>query len=198
MDAGLIILYLIELVIVSVFGGVIFYKKRELDKLDDVCKHLKIKVSSNSPLDINAMLKVIQEEGYFPTRDSDDNIEFKIQGTTFTASKIANYICSTRIYYNMDNEYIQAGMYAANIVNQSFVTIKTLIKEDEGILMFSVESYCKNIEAYRDFFQLSLQILYESVEMFWEEMLKIPEYKEQQQMVRTDLSQSQNEPKILS
>lgn len=31
MDAGLIILYLIELVIVFVFGVVIFFKKRELD-----------------------------------------------------------------------------------------------------------------------------------------------------------------------
>lgn len=198
MDAGLIILYMIELVIVFVFGIVIFFKKRELDELDETCNYLRIKASSNSPLDSNAMLKVIQEEGHFPTRDPDGNIEFKIQGTTITASKIANYFCSTRIYYNIDKESIQAGLYAANIVNQSFVAIKTLIKEDEGILIFSVESYCKSIEAYRDFFQSSLQILSESVEMFREEMSKISEYKEQQQMARPDLSQSQTAPKILS
>ena len=82
MDAGLIILYLIELVIVFVFGIVIFFKKRELDELDETCNYLRIKASSNSPLDSNAMLKVIQEKGYFPTRDPDGNIEFKIQGTT--------------------------------------------------------------------------------------------------------------------
>lgn len=65
MDAGLIILYLIELVIVFVFGVVIFFKKRELDELDETCKYLRINTLSNAPIDRKAIFKVIQEEGFF-------------------------------------------------------------------------------------------------------------------------------------
>ena len=75
MDAGLIILYLIELVIVFVFGVVIFFKKRELDELDETCKHLRIKALSNAPIDREAIFKVIQEEGYFPTMREDGDIQ---------------------------------------------------------------------------------------------------------------------------
>ena len=181
MDVGLIILYLIELVIVFVFGVDIFLKKRELDELDETCKHLRIKALSNAPIDREAIFKVIQEEGYFPTRCDDGEIQFKIQGSTLFAGECANGFCYLRIAYELRNEEIPAGRLVANLVNKRIIAIKTIVYEDDDLVLFSVESYCNGTDSFRPFFQRALSILNDSTVIFREEMNKASEQQAHQQ-----------------
>lgn len=198
MDAGLIILYLIELVIVFVFGVVIFFKKRELDEMDETCKHLRIKALSNAPIDREAIFKVIQEEGYFPTMREDGDIQFKIQGSTLFAGECANGFCYLRMAYELGNESIQAGWLVANLVQKRIVAIKTIVYEDNEMILFSVESYCNSTDSFRPFFQRALSILSDSTGLFWEELKKASEQQAHQQGLMNTTISSPKESTILS
>ena len=184
MDAGLIILYLIELVIVLVFGVVIFFKKRELDDLDETCRYLRIKALSNEPINREAIMKVLQEEGLVPTICEEGDIEFKINGTTLNITEGAKGLCSIRVFYSIEKDLFWKGLYAANIVNQTIVVVKTLLIEENETLIFSVESYCKTVESFREQFHTSLNILNYSIEQFREEMDKLSEPQTDKQGVR--------------
>ena len=198
MDAGLIILYLIELVIVFVFGVVIFFKKRELDELNETCKYLRIKALSNAPIDREAIFKVIQEEGFFPTRREDGEIQFKIQGSTILAGECANGFCYLRMAYELGKESIPAGRLVANLVQKSIVAIKTIVYEDNEMVLFSVESYCNSTDSFRPFFQRALSILRDSTGLFWEEMEKASEQQTNQQGLMDTTISTPKESTILS
>ena len=198
MDAGLIILYLIELVIVFVFGVVIFFKKRELYELDETCKYLRIKALSNAPIDREAIFTVIQEEGFFPTRRDDGDIQFKIQGSTLFAGECANGFCYLRMAYELGNESIQVGRLVANLVQKRIVAIKAIVYEDNEMVLFSVESYCNRTDSFRPFFQRALPILSDSTGLFWEEMNKASEQQASQQGLMDMTISTPKEPTILS
>lgn len=121
-------------------------------------------------LDIDKMYKVIQEEGYFPTKGTDGDIFFKIKGTRIEVGECAKGFVYTRIYYGLDKEDIQTALYAANQVEKSYVAIKILVAEENEALIFSVESFCQDVEVYRAFIQRSISIIADSMEKFRTEM----------------------------
>ena len=161
-------------------------------------KKLVDNVKIDKALDSEKMYKVIQEEGYFPTKDADGVISFKIKGTRVDVGECPSGFVYTRIYYGLDKEYVQAALYAANEVDKAYVAIKTLVVEENELLIFSVESYCKGAEVYREFFQRSLSILDDSIGRFHDEMHKLAEQQEKRDKLIDDRPQRKNESKMLS
>ena len=158
-------------VAVVVMGVNLSSKSDEIQKLKAELANPR-KDSGSKLLDIDAMYRVVKEEGYFPTKDADGDITFKIKGIKIVVGECAEGFVYTRVYYGLDSESIQAAMCAANDVNMAYVAVKTLIVEKIESLIFSVESYCIDVDVYRVFFQRSISILAESVDKFEEEMQK--------------------------
>ena len=117
--------------------------------------------------------KVLQEEGYFPYKDSDDDVTFKLRGTTLTAGTCAEGFAYTRVYYHVGKEDQMIALQAANITELSLVAIKVLINPGNECLILSVESMCPNIETYRLFLPRSLSIIAEAMDRFRYEMDKL-------------------------
>lgn len=168
---GVIILIAAAFVAVVVMGAILSLKSDEIQKLKAELASFK-KDSGSEVLNIDAMYRVIQEEGYFPTKDSDGDISFKINGTRIVVGECANGFVYTRVYYGLHKEHILAGLYAANVVNKTYVAVKSVITEENESLIFSVETYCIDVEVYRVFFQRSISILADSMDKFGEEMQK--------------------------
>ena len=168
---GVILLVAVAFVTVVVMGVNLSSKSDEIQKLKTELANPK-KDSGCEPFDRDAMYRVIQEEGYFPTKDSDGDISFKINGTRIVVGECANGFVYTRVYYGLHKQHILAGLYAANVVNKTYVAVKSVITEENESLIFSVETYCIDVEVYRVFFQRSISILADSMDKFGEEMQK--------------------------
>ena len=168
---GVILLVAVAFVTVVVMGINLSSKSDEIQKLKTELANPK-KDSGCEPFDRDAMYRVIQEEGYFPTKDADGDITFKIKGTKIVVGECAEGFVYTRVYYGLHKQHILAGLYAANVVNKSYVAVKSVITEENESLIFSVETYCIDVEVYRVFFQRSISILADSMDKFGEEMQK--------------------------
>ena len=180
---GVIILIAVTFVAVVAMGVSLFSKSDEIRKLKAELETPK-KDSGSELLDINAMYRVIKEEGYFPTKDADGEITFKIKGTRIVVGECAEGFVYTRAYYyDLDKESVQAGLYAANVVNLTYVAVKTIIVEENESLVFSVESFCNDIETYRAFFQRSVSILADSIEVFQKEIQKYSDRQASPQLI---------------
>ena len=126
---------------------------------------------------------IIQEEGYFPHLESDGDVTFKIQGTSFTYGTCAKGFVYGRLYYRLRREDKWAAMLAAQCVELSYVAIKILVVPDSESLIFSVESLCQSADEFRGFFRRSLSILSDSVGAFsdyFKEYSADPECKEKE------------------
>lgn len=169
---GVILLIAATFVAVIVMGVNLSSKSDEIQKLKaELAKSRKD--SGSEVLNIDAMYRVIQEEGYFPTKDSNGEISFKIKGTELRVGEFTGGFVYTRIYYNMDDMVTEFN--AANEVNKSVVAVKALVFQEEDLLLFSVESYCHNVQGYREFFQRSIAILRHSLDKFGVEVQKFQE-----------------------
>ena len=149
-------------------------------------------------LDSDAMYRVIQEEGFFPTKGSDGDISFKIKGARIDVGECANGFVYTRIYYCLDKEDVISALYAANQVEKTYVAIKSIVSEENGSLIFSVESYCLGVEVYRTFFQRSISIISDSIDTFREEMHKYDERQNSQVALAEEHNKKTVETKMLS
>lgn len=149
-------------------------------------------------LDSDAMYRVIQEEGFFPTKGSDGDISFKIKGARIDVGECANGFVYTRVYYGLDKEDVISALYAANQVEKTYVAIKSIVSEENGSLIFSVESYCLGVEVYRTFFQRSISIISDSIDTFREEMHKYDERQNSQVALAEEHNKKTVETKMLS
>lgn len=140
----------------------ILYLSRKMRASDNVCELSK-----------DDMLKTLQEEGYFPHKESDGDIVFKIKGTTFTFGTCANGFVYGRLYYSLKKEDLWHAMQAAQDTELSFVAIKVLIHPNSESLIFSVESLCRDKESFRIFVNRALSILSDSVGKFSDKMKEI-------------------------
>lgn len=68
-----------------------------------------------------------------------------------------------RMAYELGNESMQCGRLVADLVNMRIVAIKTIVFEENEMVLFFVESYCKSTESFRAFFQRALSILNDSI-----------------------------------
>lgn len=84
---GVILLIAATFVAVIAMGFSLSSKSDEIQKLKTELANPQ-KDSGSKLLDIDAMYRVIQEEGYFPTKDSDGDISFKIKGTKSFSSNL--------------------------------------------------------------------------------------------------------------
>lgn len=119
------------------------------------------------------MFKTILEEGYFPHIESDGDITFKINGTTFSFGRCANGFVYGRLYYTIKKEDSWHSLLAAQDVELSIVAIKVMIHPNSETLLFSVESLCGDKESFRSFFNRALSILGESVGKFYDKMREL-------------------------
>lgn len=149
-------------------------------------------------LDSDAMYRVIQEEGFFPTKGSDGDISFKIKGARIDVGECANGFVYTRVYYGLDKEDVISALYAANQVEKTYVAIKSIVSEENESLIFSVESYCLGVEVYRTFFQRSISIISDSIDTFREEMHKYDERQNSQVALAEEHNKKTVETKMLS
>lgn len=134
----------------------------------------KMRASENAyELSKDDMLKTLQEEGYFPHRESDGDIVFKIKGTTFTFGTCANGFVYGRLYYSLKKEDFWQAIQAAQDTELSFVAIKVLIHPNSESLIFSVESLCRDKESFRIFVNRALSILSDSIGKFSDRMKEI-------------------------
>lgn len=194
---GVILLIIATFIAVLAMGIKLTSQTDEVHRLKTELEN-KISSSENAHIDSNDILKVIQEEGYFPTKDSDGEISFMIKGTRLVVGECANGFVYTRVYYGFDRKSIQTGLHAANAANMTYVAVKVIVAEESESVIFSVESYCLNIEVYRDFFRRSLSILADTIEKFRAEI----QIYDDCQTSNVALSEEQNnrfgEPKVLS
>lgn len=194
---GVIFLIAAVFITVVILGVNLSSKSDEIQKLKaELAKPQKD--SGSKLLDIDAMYRVVQEEGYFPTKDSDGDITFKINGTRIVVGECAEGFVYTRVYYGLDSESIQAALCAANDVNMAYVAVKTLIVEKIESLIFSVETYCIDVDVYRVFFQRSISILAESVDKFEEEMQKCSDRQSSPSSLAEEQNNMHNEAKVVS
>ena len=183
------------------FTFTLYRKMEKLERLSEDNKRVSqnvVKHFSFSPLNADSIIMVIQEEGFFPTRREDGEIQFKIQGSTILARECANGFCYLRMAYELGKESIPAGRLVANLVQKSIVAIKTIVYEDNEMVLFSVESYCNSTDSFRPFFQRALSILRDSTGLFWEEMEKASEQQTNQQGLMDTTISTPKESTILS
>lgn len=95
-------------------------KSDEIQKLRAELANFR-KDSGSEVLNIDAMYRVIQEESYFPTKDADGEITFKIKGTKIVVGECADGFVYTRVYYDLHKEDILAGLNTTNVVNKAYV-----------------------------------------------------------------------------
>ena len=188
---------LLVAVVAAVLGWVLSNKVDEIDKLKQEMKKMTGD-NVNENLDKGSIYRVIQEEGYFPTKDTDDEISFKIRGTRFVVGECADGFVYTRLYYGIEDDDVETSIHAANEVNKTFVAIKTIICHDNKTLIFSVESYCRNVQNYRCFFQRSISILGDSVDKFRDENDKFKGLLKYPSSVSEDQAGQVTEQKLLS
>ena len=179
---GVILLIAATFIAVIAMGVSLSSKSNEIQKLKAELVSPK-KDSGCELLDSDAMYRVIQEEGYFPTKDADGDISFKIKGTRIVVGECAEGFVYTRVYYGLDNESIRTALYAANVISGAYVAVKALIVEEIESLIFSVESYCIDVETYRAFFQRSISILADSIEVFQKEIQKYSDRQASPQLI---------------
>lgn len=197
---GAIIVILAELAIIVALGIILYRKMEVSERQSEDLQALALdrerlkKYESDCQLDVDSMFRVIQEEGFFPTGDENGEIIFEIQETKVIAVECVKGFFAIRVVYAIDKESFRAGLCAANIVNHTFVAVKTCLIEETDTLLFSVESYCKSIESYREFFHASLHILFYALGRFREEMDKLAE----QQDIETPAIPARNQSAMLS
>lgn len=78
------------------FTFTLYRKMEKLERLSEDNKRVSqnvVKHFSFSPLNADSIIMVIQEEGFFPTRCEDGDIQFKIQGKTIIVGECANDFC---------------------------------------------------------------------------------------------------------
>lgn len=194
---GVILLVAVAFVAVVVMGINLSSKSDEIQKLKTELANPK-KDSGCEPFDRDAMYRAIQEEGYFPTKDADGDITFKIKGTKIFVGECAEGFVYTRVYYGLQKEDVISALFAANQVEKTYVAIKSIVSEEDGSLIFSVESYCMGVEMYRSLFQRSLSIIADSIDAFWEEMRKCNERHNSQVALTEEQNKRLGETKMLS
>lgn len=194
---GVILLIAVAFVAVVVMGINLSSKSDEIQKLKAELANSR-KDSGSEVLNIDAMYRVIQEEGYFPTKDGDGDISFKINGTRIVVGECANGFVYTRVYYGLNREDVISALFAANQVETTYVAIKSIVSEENGSLIFSVESYCLGVEVYRTFFQRSISIISDSIDTFREEMHKFDESQNSQVALTEEHNKKTGETKMLS
>lgn len=118
------------------------------------------------------MAIVIREEGFFPHIETDGDVSFKLEGTTFTFGSCAKGFVYGRLYYHLKREDKWPAILAAQHVELSLVAIKALVVPDNEYLIFSVESLCAEKEGFRTFFIRSLSILRDAVKTFADKFLE--------------------------
>lgn len=154
----------------------VLYFSRKMRASDNVCELSK-----------DDMLKILQKEGYFPHKESDGDIVFKIKGTTFTFGTCANGFVYGRLYYSLKKEDLWQAMQAAQDTELSFVAIKVLIHPNSESLIFSVESLCRDKESFRIFVNRALSILSDSVGKFSDRIKEIIEGEDSQDFSTDDI-----------
>ena len=194
---GVILLIAAAFVAVVVMGVNLSSKSDEIQKLRAELANSR-KNSGSEPLDRDAMYRVIQEDGFFPTKGTDGDISFKIKGTRIDVGECANGFVYTRVYYSLDKEDVISALYAANQVEKTYVAIKSIVSEENGSLIFSVESYCLSVDVYRAFFQRSVSIISDSIDTFREEMHKYDERQNSQVVLTEEHNKKTGETKMLS
>ena len=129
---------------------------------------------SNSVIELTSkdMASVIREEGFFPHIETDGDVSFKLEGTTFTFGSCAKGFVYGRLYYHLKCEDKWPAVLAAQHVELSLVAIKALVVPDNEYLIFSVESLCADKEGFRTFFIRSLSILRDAVKTFVDKFLE--------------------------
>lgn len=194
---GVILMIVATFVAVVVMGINLSAKSDEVKRLKTELASSK-KNSSRELLDSDAMYRVIQEDGFFPTKGTDGDISFKIKGTRIDVGECANGFVYTRVYYFLDKEDVISALYAANQVEKTYVAIKSIVSEENGSLIFSVESYCLSVDVYRAFFQRSVSIISDSIDTFREEMHKYDERQNSQVVLTEEHNKKTGETKMLS
>ena len=194
---GVILHIAATFVAVVVMGINLSSKSDEIQKLKAELANPQ-KDSGSKLLDIDAMYRVVQEEGYFPTKDSDGDITFKINGTRIVVGECAEGFVYTRVYYGLHKEDVLAGLYTTNVVNKAYVAVKSIINEEKELLIFSIESYCIDVDVYRVFFQRSISILADSVDKFEEEMQKCSDRQSSPSSLAEEQNNMHNEAKVVS
>ena len=194
---GVILMIVATFVAVVVMGINLSAKSDEVKRLKTEHASSK-KIFSRELLDSDAMYRVIQDEGFFPTKGTDGDISFKINGTRIDVGECANGFVYTRVYYSLDKEDVISALYAANQVEKTYVAIKSIVSEENGSLIFSVESYCLSVDVYRAFFQRSVSIISDSIDTFREEMHKYDERQNSQVVLTEEHNKKTGETKMLS
>lgn len=119
------------------------------------------------------MLSIISEEGYRPSLDEDEDIVFKDKGLTiFYGTRTSKDLVFGRIYCNLGKDDKWPALLAAKDVETEYIAVKVLV-DDESVI-FSVEALYMPSEVFRLFFNRTLSILHDSVDMFSD---KFHEYK---------------------
>lgn len=194
---GVILLIVATFVSVIAMGVKLSSQTDEIDRLKSELANSR-KTTNCELLDSDAMYRVIQEEGYFPAKDANGEISFKIKGARIDVGECANGFVYTRIYYCLDKEDVISALYAANQVEKTYVAIKSIVSEENESLIFSVESYCLGVEVYRTFFQRSISIISDSIDTFREEMHKYDERQNSQVALAEEHNKKTVETKMLS
>ena len=131
------------------------------------------KPRNSTELTDDEMFKIIQEEGYFPHKDSDGDIVFSENGMVFSFGKCANGFVYGRLYYKMKKEDQWLAMQAGQYTEVSFVAIKVLVVPHRETLLFSVESLCNDPEDFRTFLGRAKSILSDSAIRFHKRMKEL-------------------------
>ena len=130
-------------------------------------RKLKKKRSSDKELTIDKIMDCIRKEGYYPQKEDENYVIFKIQGEPFEIYFDAgiSYFQLYKIYV-IDKNLIPSAVRAALEVMKKFQLIKIYPyqRDEVNFLKFSIESNVLSFSDFDTFLPRYLQILFNSID----------------------------------
>ena len=118
---------------------------------------------------IDRICQFLREEGYVPSKQSDNLAVFKIQGETYyTCWQEESRWASIRKSFDLEEEDILSAMIAAHDIMTHWALIRIYVDENDQDITFSVEQFCDSMDEYRPFFNRALSIINADLGFFTE------------------------------
>lgn len=119
------------------------------------------------------ILQVIKEEGYFPVKEDDGAVRFKVNGTLLIVAMEGSDCVSIRVYYSMEEANLEPATLAANKIMSRYLLVRPVVSHSGDSIVFCIDSFCPNADVFRKMLPESISLLGEAIESHHQEMERI-------------------------
>ncbi len=149
---------------------------------------VKFNKKTNGKLTLEKIMDCIRKEGYYPQKQDDEHIVFKIQGLSIDVYYYADtQYFQLQIKYLINNEQQMPAVEKAALYTMSriwLIKIVTRQVEENNGLIFSVEGFTSSFSEFEKFFQTYMSILFDALGLYREYFNKISEEQHEDEAPR--------------